>query len=173
MPAEAEASNAVTYYRPQDVESAGQTVWTGVPMNVIGIDYNLVMFDRPQDVESGEQTAGTGVSMNAFGNNKNVVMFSRLQDMETGEKTDWNEGVSMNEIGNGYYGHILTLAELPDHEMYQNAYVGLQFVVTNADGEEISRSPVYPELLMLSQCGRAPAPRPGPTPTATRRAPTG
>ena len=172
MPAEEEASNAVTFFRPPDVESVRNMASTGVSMSVVGIDYNVIMFDRPQSVDSGEKTAWTEVSMDAIGNSYNVVMFSRLQDMESGEKTEWNEGVSMNEIGNGYYGRILTSAEIPDHEMYKNAYVQLQFIVTNPDGEVISRSPVYPDLLMLSRCGTGGPPPSGPssTPTTTPRA---
>ena len=105
----------------------------------------------------------------------NVVMFYRLQDVETETKTEWT-AVSMNAIGNDYYGRSLTSAEIPDHTMYANSYVQLQFVVTNAEGEQISRSEVFEHMLMLSQCGRAPAPGGGatetplpiPTPAETR-----
>jgi hypothetical protein len=97
----------------------------------------------------------------------NVVMFYRLQDVESGEKTAWT-GVSMNVFGNDYYKQVVHSSNIPDASMFKNAYFQVQFVVTNAEGGEILRTDVFPDMVMLSACG-GPAPPPRPTPTPTPR----
>jgi hypothetical protein len=97
----------------------------------------------------------------------NVVMFYRLQDVESGEKTAWT-GVSMNVFGNDYYKQVVHSSNIPDASMFKNAYFQVQFVVTNAEGGEILRTDVFPDMVMLSACG-GPPPPPIPTPTPTPR----
>ena len=81
----------------------------------------------------------------------NVVMFYRLQDMTSSAASAWT-GVSMNMGVNDYYVRTLTSGEMPDHTMFQSAYVYFQFVVTGDDGEELLRSDVFSNLGSLMAC---------------------
>lgn len=99
----------------------------------------------------------------------NVVLFMRLEDLGSGEKTDWT-AVSMNAIGNDYYGRTVASDQIPDAAMFKEAYFQVQIVVTGPDGSEITRTEVVRDQVVLLACGEAPPPDEGPT--ATTEPPT-
>lgn len=75
-----------------------------------------------------------------------VVLFYRLLDEAGGRATEFNPGVAMRPLGDRMFSYELAAEDVADFLMFDEAILQYQFVLTNAAGEVIARSPVYSDV---------------------------
>jgi hypothetical protein len=81
-----------------------------------------------------------------------VVLFYRLADAEGSDRTDWTS-VAMNPIGEGLYRRSLhSESDIPDFASFLKAFLQLQFVATDSNGDEVTRTEVFSDVT-LQGCG--------------------
>lgn len=93
-----------------------------------------------------------------------VVLFYRLSD-ENNNKTEW-QAKAMNPGVDDYFTYNLLSSSIPDHDMFNSAYLQVQIVGTHQGGEEFLRTEVLANQIMLSACGVVRPPVSTITPTA-------
>lgn len=98
------------------------------------------------------QSATIRVMVEPWDTVTNTVLFLRFSDDAIGYDSGWDAGHSMRSEGSGWYRYIVTSEGLPDFSSEVNLVVRTQFVATNAEGEQVARSPVYTELRLTSRC---------------------
>lgn len=81
-----------------------------------------------------------------------VFLFVRLKEKSSGDKTDWNDGIPMSAQGNGTFQTTLLTQDIPGYAAYAEAWLQYQFVATDAQQNNLARSPVYAETITLSKC---------------------
>jgi hypothetical protein len=84
---------------------------------------------------------------------ESVVLFYRLKDGAGGRTTAFSEGVAMNPAEDGWYAFDLAAESVPDFAMFDEAVLQYQFVLTDAAGQILGRSPVYSDVA-FGACGR-------------------
>jgi hypothetical protein len=77
---------------------------------------------------------------------KNVVMFFSLAGKKS--STGWNEGVSMNPLGNGIYEYKLAGDKVPDAKSFDEATFRYQFVATDDKNNNLARSQVFSDVAL-------------------------
>jgi hypothetical protein len=75
-----------------------------------------------------------------------IVLFYRLMDEGGGRTTPFSEGAAMQPQGDGYFSYELMAEDVADFLNFDQAVLQYQFVLTNAAGEVIGRSPVYSDV---------------------------
>jgi hypothetical protein len=80
---------------------------------------------------------------------KSVVLFYRLMDEASGESTEFNPGVAMRPVGDGFFTYELMAEDVPDFLMFDSAMLQYQFVLTDAAGMVLGRSPVYSDVSFM------------------------
>jgi len=83
--------------------------------------------------------------------------------MDSEERTEWN-AMAMNPGSDGYFKLKLAASSVPDRHMFKSAYLQVQIVGTKQGGEELLRTAVLADQIMLLACSEA---RPGIVPTDT------
>ena len=76
----------------------------------------------------------------------NVGLFVRLRDPRSGRTTPFGPGLAMRPLGEGFFAYDLPAESLPEFTTFDQAVLEYQFVLTNAAGEVIARSPTYSDL---------------------------
>jgi hypothetical protein len=84
-----------------------------------------------------------------------VYLFYHIKNMVSGETSPWNNGVTMKAGASGEYSRAISSTEVPNLEVIYNtgdsgAFL-YQFVVIDAAGAVLARSPVYSDVT-LSPC---------------------
>lgn len=80
-----------------------------------------------------------------------VVVFLKYRNRETGAATGWNQGFSMDAVGGGTFTIVLDGQELGVYNP-EPTWVIFQIVATDANTNEVARSPVFTDYLTLSKC---------------------
>lgn len=79
---------------------------------------------------------------------QSVVLFFRLaEDGGTG-RTDWT-AVAMNPQGEGGFARTLASEEIPGFAEFEESFLHVQLVATDAGGNEIARTEVLSEVMLL------------------------
>jgi hypothetical protein len=78
-----------------------------------------------------------------------VVVFVKFRNKSTGKDTGWDEGSSMEDQGSGRFtftfdGNLMGV--------YADSWVVYQLVATDTKGNNVARSPVFPDKLSLLHC---------------------
>jgi hypothetical protein len=76
----------------------------------------------------------------------NVGLFVRLRDPRSGRTTPFGPGLAMRPLGEGFFAYDLPAESVPEFTTFDQAVLEYQFVLTNAAGEVIARSPTYSDL---------------------------
>ncbi len=82
----------------------------------------------------------------------NVVLFVRLKDSKSDDTTDWNMGIAMNDKGNGTFTYTLKAKSIDGYSLYSSAWVLYQLVSTDKQNNNMGRTQVYSQSLLLSPC---------------------
>ncbi|MEX0787974.1 MAG: hypothetical protein WD040_04165 [Anaerolineales bacterium] len=80
---------------------------------------------------------------------QNVVLFYRLMDEASGDSTEFNPGVAMRPLGDGFFTYELMAEDVPEFSMFDSAMLQYQFVLTDAAGAILGRSSVYSDLSFM------------------------
>ena len=104
-----------------------------------------------------------------------VIIFTRVKSLSEEDYTPWTKGNVMYNNGDGLFTHRMVGSEVPGHNHYLRSWVYFQLVATDIKGEEIGRSRVFTDKIMLSPClcldpstGCPPTAIPRPTKTPTK-----
>jgi hypothetical protein len=77
-----------------------------------------------------------------------VVLFYRLSDTESETKSEWTS-LAMNPVSGGYFtASLQSETDFPDYRDYKKAYVQVQFVALDSDGEEVTRTEVLSDVTL-------------------------
>jgi hypothetical protein len=94
-----------------------------------------------------------------------VTLFVRFKSKQTGTKSDWTS-IAMQSIGVGTFAHDLVPSEMKAVDLFENAWVQYQLVVTDANSNQMGKTDVFSERLTLLECVPTPVPTESVTPTA-------
>ena len=75
-----------------------------------------------------------------------IVLFYRLKDEASERTTAFNPGVAMTPLGDGVFAFDLMSENVADFTMFDQAMLQYQFVLTDAAGQILARSPVYSDV---------------------------
>jgi hypothetical protein len=100
----------------------------------------------------GPDTLNVGARVSPAEQVHSLGLFYRLVEKEGHLSTLWSEGLAMIPQGNGVYGLVLYAEDLPDiMDWEHDAWLYIQFVANDEDGQPIARSSVY-RTVTLSTC---------------------
>lgn len=83
----------------------------------------------------------------------NVGLFVRLRDPRSGEATAFSPGLAMQALGDGFFSYNLEAESIPEFSAFEQAVLEYQFVLTDAAGAVLGRSPTYADV-NLALCRR-------------------
>lgn len=81
-----------------------------------------------------------------------VVVFVQVKSTKEDDYTPWSSGNVMYNNGNGSFTYKLEANEIEGHNHYKESWVRYQLVATDIDGEEVGRTQIYTESILLSPC---------------------
>jgi hypothetical protein len=80
-----------------------------------------------------------------------LVLFYRYTSTDSSDQTEWS-AEAMDPLGDGYYRlNIVPDFEVGDVIVFRKATVDIQIVATDANGDELDRTPVFSDV-MLDYC---------------------
>lgn len=81
-----------------------------------------------------------------------VVIFVRVKSTKKEDYTPWTTGDVMQGHRDGSYTYTLVGSNIEGHNHYKESWVFFQLVATNEKGEEIGRSMIFTDSILLSPC---------------------
>jgi hypothetical protein len=81
-----------------------------------------------------------------------VVIFYRLRDQSSQGTTEWSSA-AMSSLGDGYFRYMLSIESMPEFDSFLASFLQVQFVATDAGGEELARTDVFSDV-SVEYCAR-------------------
>jgi hypothetical protein len=81
-----------------------------------------------------------------------VIIFVQVKSAIKDDFTPWTTGNTMQKHSNGTFSYTLTANTTRGHNHYKNSWILFQLVATDAAGEVIGRTMIYPNSIALSPC---------------------
>lgn len=78
-----------------------------------------------------------------------VVVFLKFRNKVTGSDTGWDDGTGLDNMGGGTFSFTFDGNQLG---VYANSWMVYQLVATGSGGNELTRSPSFPDKLSISPC---------------------
>jgi hypothetical protein len=102
-----------------------------------------------------------------------VVIFMQVKSMKKEDYTPWTNGNVMYKYKGGLYTYVLKANETDGHDHYKDSYIRFQLVATDNYGQEVGRTKIYTQSIVMSPCmcyePLKGCPLETPKPTATKK----
>lgn len=81
-----------------------------------------------------------------------VYIFTRVKSLEEEDYTPWTKGAPLFNNGDGLFTHRMVGSQVYGHDHYLKSWVYFQLVAIDKKGEEVGRTKVFTDQIMLSPC---------------------